>query len=826
LRLAAVNRTLSLKGYRSKEPGVCDLLNYAALVDNGVLIGKSGVLIAGWEYIGDDHGSVTDAERDQVSVRLNRAFAPLGSGWMLHIDAVRRPVEVYNAPDQSHFRDRVTAAIDEERRSFFEQRGALYESKFVLCVSYLPPSGAVKKLSEVIYDDDGPGVDAAQASDKALELFERELSALETRLSASFKLRRLTTHTEVQEDGSEAVYDELLRHLQFCVAGIDQPIRLPPASMYLDAVLGGQEMWAGTTPRIGDNYLQVVAIEGFPGESYAGILTDLSELALDYRWSTRYILLDSWEALSHIERFRKKWKQQVIPFLAQLFNIKTDTVNEDAALMVTDASSAKVGISSGTVSAGYYTANIIFFGAQREAVEASARAAQKAINHRGFTARIESINTLEAWLGSLPGHGAENVRRPLINTLNLADLLPVSSIWTGEDKAPCPFYPPDAPPLAHCVTTGATPFRLNLHVRDVGNAIMFGPIGSGKSTHLAFCAASLQRYAGMTVFCFDQGMSMYTLCKASGGTHYHVAGDSEELSFCPLQYLGTRADRAWAKEWLSQICELNRLELSPAQGNEIARAIESMWAGGHVTMSDFVSTVQDQAIREVIREYTIDGSFGHLFDSLADNLGLAEFTVFEIEELMNLAPKYGLPILLYLFRRIERSLHGQPAAILLDEAWLMLGHEVFRPKLREWLKTLRKANCLVLMATQSLSDAVNSGILDVIAEATASKIFLPNPNARQEDATAVYRRFGLNTRQIEIIAAAVPKRHYYYVSERGRRLYELALGPLALAFVGVSDKDTVLEVKKCEARFGSRWVEEWLRRRGLSLDNDRIQKAA
>jgi len=285
-----------------------------------------------------------------------------------------------------------------------------------------------------------------------------------------------------------------------------------------------------------------------------------------------------------------------------------------------------------------------------------------------------------------------------------------------------------------------------------------------------------------------------------------------------LQYLESRGDRAWAKEWLATICELNRLEANPGQVNEISRALESMWANGHVTMTDFVSTVQDEAIREVMREYTIEGSMGHLFDATRDHLGLADFTVFEIEELMNLAPKYGLPILLYLFRRIERRLHGQPAAILLDEAWLMLGHEAFRDKIREWLKVMRKANCLVLMATQSLSDAANSGILDVIKEATATKIFLPNPNARQEDAAVIYRRFGLNERQIEIIADAVPKRQYYYVSERGRRLYELALGPLSLALVGVSDKDSVLEVKKCEERFGDRWVEEWLRRRGVRLD--------
>ena len=76
---------------------------------------------------------------------------------------------------------------------------------------------------------------------------------------------------------------------------------------------------------------------------------------------------------------------------------------------------------------------------------------------------------------------------------------------------------------------------------------------------------------------------------------------------------------------------------------------------------------------------------------------------------MNLGDKYALPVLLYLFRRIETSLKGQPAMIVLDEAWMMLGHPVFREKIREWLKVLRKANCMVLMATQSLTDAAHSG---------------------------------------------------------------------------------------------------------------------
>ncbi|WP_455737795.1 TraG/VirB4 family ATPase [Achromobacter insolitus] len=438
---------------------------------------------------------------------------------------------------------------------------------------------------------------------------------------------------------------------------------------------------------------------------------------------------------------------------------------------------------------------------------------------------------LDAYLGSLPGHGVENVRRPLINTMNLADLLPTSSIWTGSATAPCPMYPPLSPALMHCVTVGATPFRLNLHVRDLGHTFMFGPTGAGKSTHLGIIAAQLRRYAGMSIYAFDKGMSMYPLAagiraatKGKSGLHFTVAADDDRLAFCPLQFLETKGDRAWAMEWIDTILALNGVNTTPAQRNEIGNAIMSMHASGARTLSEFSVTIQDEAIREAIKQYTVDGSMGHLLDAEEDGLSLSDFTVFEIEELMNLGEKFARPGRLYQFRRLERALKGQPSVIILDEAWLMLGHPAFRAKIREWLKVLRKANCLVLMATQSLSDAANSGILDVIVESTATKIFLPNVYARDEDTSALYRRMGLNARQIEILATAIPKRQYYYVSENGRRLYDLALGPMALAFVGASDKESVATIKSLEAKFGHEWVHEWLAGRGLNL-NDYLEAA-
>jgi len=550
-------------------------------------------------------------------------------------------------------------------------------------------------------------------------------------------------------------------------------------------------------------------------ESTPGILSALGELPIEYRWSTRFIFMDLHEAVKHLEDFRKKWRQKVRGFFDQVFQTNSGKIDQDALSMVADADNALEEVNSGLIAQGYYTGVVVLTDESRDKVEQAARQLEKAINALGFAARIETVNNLEAFLGTLPGHGVENVRRPIINTMNLADLMPTSSIWTGLDHAPCPMYPPSSPPLMSGVTNGSTPFRLNLHVRDVGHSFIFGPTGAGKSTLLGLLAAQLRRYPGMSIFAFDKGLSLYPLAKAVGGAHFTVAGDDEKLAFCPLQFLETKSDRAWAMDWIDTILALNGVATTPAQRNEIGNAIVNMHASGGKTLSEFVVTIQDETVREAIRTYTVDGSMGHLLDAEHDGLSLSEFTVFEVEELMNLGEKYALPVLLYLFRRIERSLKGQPAAIILDEAWIMLGHPAFRAKIREWLRVLRKSNCLVLMATQSLSDAANSGILDVIVESTATKIFLPNVYARDDDTAQLYRRMGLNTRQIEILATAIPKRQYYYLSEQGRRLFELALGPVALSFVGATDKESIATIKALEAAYGPAWVNEWLAIRGV-----------
>jgi type IV secretion system protein VirB4 len=172
-----------------------------------------------------------------------------------------------------------------------------------------------------------------------------------------------------------------------------------------------------------------------------------------------------------------------------------------------------------------------------------------------------------------------------------------------------------------------------------------------------------------------------------------------------------------------------------------------------------------------------------------------------------------LPVLTYLFHRLEERFDGSPTLLMLDEAWLFLDNPLFAARIREWLKVLRKKNVAVVFATQSLADIAGSSIAPAIIESCPQRIFLPNDRAVEPQARAAYERFGLNDRQVELIARATPKRDYYLQSRRGNRLFDLGLGRIALAFCGASDPAAQRRIDRILAEegandFARRWLEE------------------
>lgn len=817
-----------LPAFRPSGPSFADLMPYAAMVDDGVILLKDGSLMAGWYFAGPDTESATDLERNRISHEINAIICRLGSGWMLQVESLRLASASYPGAEQSYFPDAVTLGIDRERREHFERHNSHFVTKHALILTYRPSVLSGEPAAGFTFPANIAKGNAAphHSAGKALKVFSDAIRELEQYLSGTMSIERMRAR-EVNDPSSlrPARFDSLLQLIRFCICGENLPVRLPDVGMYLDCLVTA-EMEHGLTPRIDDRHVAIVAIDGFPADSWPGILNSLDQMPLSYRWSSRFIFLDPQEARTRLERTRRRWQQKVRPFLDQLFQTKSRSVDQDAALMVAETEGAIAEANSGLVAFGHYTPVIVLFNEDAKELLEYAEYVRRCVQQEGFGARIETFNATEAYLGSLPGNWTCNVRDPLLSTRNLSDLLPLNSVWSGQTRAPCPFYPADAPALMQ-VASGSTPFSFNLHVEDVGHTLIFGPTGSGKSTLLALIAAQFRRYDGAQVFAFDKGLSLLPMTLAVGGDHYRVGsaqvlegqepsarGGEAGLAFCPLADLTMDVDRAWACEFIEMLITLQGVEVKPEHRNAIARQIGLMASSAARSLSDFVSGVQLSEIKQALKHYTIEGPMGHLMDAEADTLDLQAFQCVEVEELMAMGERNLVPVLTYLFRRIEKRLTGAPSLIILDEAWLFLGHPVFREKIREWLKVLRKSNCAVILATQSISDADRSGIIDVLVESCPTKICLANPSAQTPAMRSFYQRLGFNERQIELIANARPKRDYYCVTPEGRRLFEMSLGPLTLAFAGVSDRAQIRQIEELNAEFGADWPRQWLLSKG------------
>ena len=819
---AAIGRALEgTREHRTRPQGVAELLGWGFMIDDGVVLQKDGSLIAGWTFRGPDINAATPEELDALSRHLNDALLPYADDWMFHVDAVRRPAAPYAA---SRFPDPVSALIDEERRAAYEAHaGRQFETEYFLVATHLPPTDAFSRVGGFFVQ----GASAASVDWRAvLAIFRAAIETLESRLAGQLSMQRLAA-------------DALLTHLHSCLTGLAHPVRTPPDGAYLDIILGAQHLVGGFESRIGEMAIRVVAVHGYPFLSHPGDADFLNELPLSFRWSTRVIPLGTAEAAKTIRRhqlqwFKKRkgagaWAQDMVGGGQPNAAPKPDDelwLDQDARAMARDAADAVAENASGAVRFCYVTHTVVITDIDPARADRTARELMKAMRDRGFTARVESVNALDAFLGSLPGHGYPNLRRPLLSTRNVADLLPVTSVWPGLAANPSPFFPPGSPPLLWAATAGATPFRVNLHDSDVGHTLVLGRTGSGKSVLLAMLAAQFRRYEHAQVFAFDVGYSMWALTHALGGTHHDLAaGRADALRFQPLARIDVASERAWAAEWLETVFSLQRVILTPPLRARLDRAL-TLVAGNdrsHRTLTELSVQLQDDTLAAALRPYTIAGNHGQLLDASVDDLSdftRARFQVFELKHLLALDDRVALPVLLYLFHRIEARLDGSPTLIVIDEAWLALMHSQFSATINQWLLTLRKQNAAVVLATQSPAQLAQLPNRHTIVDSCATRIYLPNPDAITPAQAPLYHDLGLNDREIATIARATPKRHYYFTSSRGSRLFELGLGPLVLAFLAPPPGMPVEEMRRritaLIATFGANWPEVWLAERGLA----------
>ena len=502
--------------------------------------------------------------------------------------------------------------------------------------------------------------------------------------------------------------------------------------------------------------------------------------------------------------------------------LSPDAANRSVLTKIEETKTAQEAIELGQVNYGYATFVVVILDRDQAECKRKTEFVRDLLNNNWFPSIIEKMNSIEGFLGSLPGETLKNIRKPFINTQNLANMLTLTDVWTGAVYNPCPYYPQNSPPLFYAATRGTTPFRFNVHVGDVGHTLILGPTGAGKSVLLSHIANSALRYEGAQLYIFDKGYSQYALTHAVGGEFYDILGDDDDLAFCPLSNLDDLAEQKWACGWIEGIVSLQGVGMTPALRAAIETAVRDTSKSPSKTLSDFYLNLQNDEIKEALKPFVQikDGYMSSLLDAKEDGFKKSSFQTFEISNLMGLDNRLSTPVLLYLFHKIQRSLDGRPTFIIIDEGWLIMLHETFMTYWIEFLRTIRKNNACVLLATQSLSDIVHSPYVSFINESCFTKVFLPNPAAKEADSKEFYEAFGLNVRQIEIISEAVRKKHYYVTArDVGHRLIDLGLKNLELAFYGAGttpqERQKIKEFKK---NCGDNWPAKWLDSKGLKAE--------
>ena len=479
-----------------------------------------------------------------------------------------------------------------------------------------------------------------------------------------------------------------------------------------------------------------------------------------------------------------------------------------------DADAALQELGSDAIGQAFVTATVTVWDDDPRVADEKLRLVEKVIQGRDFTCMAESVNAVEAWLGSLPGHVYANVRQPPVSTLNLAHMIPLSAVWAG----PARDEHFDAPPLFFAQDRGLDPVPLLASCRRCR------PYAGGGSDRRRQVGAAGADGAAVPPLCRMPRSSPSTSAARSAPRRspWVATGTisaarcptmpAEPVALQPLALIDDAAERAWAAEWIANIlARENDRHHAGSEGSSLVGAASLASAPiAERTLTGLSVLLQSQTLKRALQPYCLGGPYGRLLDAEAERLGEADVQAFETEGLIGTAAAPA--VLAYLFHRIEGRLDGRPTLLIVDEGWLALDDEGFAGQLREWLKTLRKKNASVIFATQSLSDIDGSAIAPAIIESCPTRLFLPNERAIEPQITAIYRRFGLNDRQIEILARATPKRDYYCQSRRGNRLFELGLGEVALAFTAASSKSDQAAIEQVLAEHGrDGFVAAWLR---------------
>ena len=798
---------------------------WSFIISPSVCMLKSGAIMAVYQVEYPDLESSSASSIASMASLFNRSVMALAQeeGWAIFFDARRRKTRDYPAGE---FNNLAGWLIDQKRCENFQKYGEHFTTDYFISFVYQLPSDMESKASSLFFKRN-----TVKKKNESLFANSDNLPALQKEIENFLDEVEKTMGTLATKIWCHRLDDsELFTYIKNNVSLDPQKMIFPEGTFFfLDNFISDIDVRASMPLRIGEYYAPVVAVMDFPSKAYPGIFDRLNRAMLEFRWTTRFIPMNKDTSAREAEKYQKRMysaRKSAATILTELAaNVEINRENQGAMEMEGEASQIQADIAMGEYVLGYYTSTLMCWDKSLERAKEKARKLQQIVRSCGFACKEESFNNLEAWCGMMAGNVYSNVRRPLLSTRNMSNIIPLSSAWQGLSSNDFTLETcGSSVPLLTCSTSYGTPFFLNLNVRDVGHSFVFGPTGAGKSTLLALLMAQATKYKDANIICIDKQLSSRAFMVAAGGVY--VEPGKDEVAFQPLSELLNpdecsekeyKESLMWCQQFVECLIAQQNIEVTPQMSKAISETLVMLSLKptdmrdltsfqGYVNYTD--PDTGDNTIRTALDPYCRGGAFGSVFDAEKTTLNLSKLMTIEMGSLMRLSEKAVAPALMYIFRYLEKLWtvpNGvrQPLTFLfLDEAWLYLQHPVFAGFIQEWLRTLRKRKVFCIFATQEVSAASKSTLRDTIVQQCLTKIYLADESALS--LAESYKDFGLTESEIVALSEATMKRDYYFKNPNGSRMFTLDLDALQLALI--SSDHEILD--KLENQYGRNTTRE------------------
>lgn len=763
-----------------------------------IIENKNNSIMKILKFKGFDYDSATSEELDYLRNQVNNILKRLDEGYVLQVEARRKRVREY---PNSNFKEKLLQQMDNIRKKKFLQ-GEYFESEYYIIITYFLPDKKKSRINNLIYEEIAEEEKYKLEEEKFLKKVD------EIRLS----LKDFVSHIE------EMSIDEMLTFLHSSCSVKDHYVKNMGDLVALDSYISDTSIVLGENLKLNNtHYVGLISILSYPDSTWTGMFDIINKLNIEYRWTMRFIFQDDNKAIAEGKDRAKHYHSEKKGIIAEYLERKLEVHAEESRekeLREEECNSYVFDLENGAVKAGYYTFVLTLINEDKRKLEEDMKIIEKEINKLGFTTTQEKINALEVYLSTLAGNVEYNIRRPILHTGNYIDLIPLGADWDGEKMN----KHLNQEALVYAESGLGSSFKLNLHVGDVGHTLILGPTGSGKSVLLGTLAYEWRKYKDSQVIIFDKDSSSRVLTAGVGGKFFDIGVD--QIAFQPLRNIEKENELEWAYNWLLSILEAEGLKIQSEHKKSLLQSLKLVASMDKEdrTITQLLLQEQNKDIRNILERYTNgeNGVYGRYFDNDHDDFNKENsWQVFEMGTLFN-NPKIMQPVLMYLFHKLEIEMFNanKPTLLILDEGWLMLQESSFALQTKDWVKTLRKKNVAVVFATQQLSDVIKSSIKDTLLQECLTKIYLPNKEALSSEVfKEMYREFGLNDTEINIIKNGKMKRDYYYKSQNGGKLFRLNLNNLELAYVGASSPNDqhkckeFLENAQTIDEFNQKWQE-------------------